>query len=60
MWGGTTKPGTCAVAKLKKFLTDPKNSAKAQEWARVLHISTDQIPSYLINSHPSYCVTTLS
>lgn len=47
VWGGTTKPGTCAVAKLKKFLTDPKNSAKAQEWARVLHISTDQIPSYI-------------
>ncbi|QIZ01496.2 DUF6777 domain-containing protein [Streptomyces sp. S1D4-11] len=47
VWGGSTKPGTCAVAKLKKFLTDPKNSAKAQEWARVLHISTDQIPSYI-------------
>lgn len=47
VWGGTTKPGTCAVTKLKKFLTDPKNSAKAQEWARVLHISTDQIPSYI-------------
>ncbi|MER5534075.1 DUF6777 domain-containing protein [Streptomyces mirabilis] len=47
VWGGTTKPGTCAVAKLKKFLTDPKNSAKAQEWARVLHISTDQIPGYI-------------
>ncbi|MFJ1610657.1 DUF6777 domain-containing protein [Streptomyces sp. NPDC088253] len=47
VWGGTTKPGTCAVAKLKKFLTDPKNSAKAQEWARVLRISTDQIPSYI-------------
>ncbi|MFF0042321.1 DUF6777 domain-containing protein [Streptomyces mirabilis] len=47
VWGGTTQPGTCAVAKLKKFLTDPKNSAKAQEWARVLHISTDQIPSYI-------------
>jgi hypothetical protein len=47
VWGGSTKPGTCAVAKLKKFLTDPKNSAKAQEWARVLHIGTDQIPSYI-------------
>ncbi|MGW1754608.1 DUF6777 domain-containing protein [Streptomyces mirabilis] len=47
VWGGTTQPGTCAVAKLKKFLTDPKNSAKAQEWARVLQINTDQIPSYI-------------
>ena len=47
VWGGSTKPGTCAVARLKKFLTDPKNSAKAQEWARVLHIGTDQIPSYI-------------
>lgn len=35
------------MAKLKKFLTDRKNSAKAQEWARVLEISTDQIPSYI-------------
>lgn len=47
LFGGSTKPGTCAVANLKKFLTDPKNSAKAQEWARVLHINTDQIPSYI-------------
>lgn len=47
IFGGSTQPGTCAVAKLKKFLTDRKNSAKAQEWARVLEISTDQIPSYI-------------
>ncbi|WP_189184378.1 PASTA domain-containing protein [Streptomyces albiflavescens] len=46
-FGGSTKPGTCVVAKLKKFLTAPENSAKAREWARVLHISTAEIPNYI-------------
>ncbi|WP_369252108.1 DUF6777 domain-containing protein [Streptomyces sp. R41] len=46
-FGGSTKPGTCVVAKLKKFLTAPENSAKAREWARILHISTAEIPNYI-------------
>ncbi|MFF4349852.1 DUF6777 domain-containing protein, partial [Streptomyces sp. NPDC001530] len=51
-FGGSTKPGTCVVAKLKKFLTDPKNSAKAQEWARVLHINPDRISGYIDHLTP--------
>jgi len=46
-FGGSTKPGTCVVAKLKKFLTAPENAAKAREWARALHIGTDDIPGYI-------------
>ncbi|WP_167459224.1 DUF6777 domain-containing protein [Streptomyces dengpaensis] len=46
-FGGSTKPGTCVVPQLKEFLTDPKNSAKAREWARVLHIDVDDIPGYI-------------
>ena len=41
------KPGTCDVQKLKNFLTAPENSAKAQEWARVLRITTEEIPGYI-------------
>ncbi|MFD4411181.1 DUF6777 domain-containing protein [Streptomyces sp. NPDC058476] len=51
-FGGSTKPGTCVVAKLKKFLTAPENSAKAREWARVLHIGTDEIPYYIDHLTP--------
>lgn len=46
-FGGSTKPGTCDAEKLKNFLTDSKNSAKAREWARVMNISTDQIPTHI-------------
>jgi hypothetical protein len=46
-FGGSTKPGTCAIAQLKKFLTAPENSAKAREWARVLHIEPDRISGYI-------------
>ncbi|WP_330302930.1 MULTISPECIES: DUF6777 domain-containing protein [unclassified Streptomyces] len=46
-FGGSTKPGTCVVAQLKKFLTAPENSAKAQEWARVLHIDPGEISGYI-------------
>ncbi|MEU9212664.1 DUF6777 domain-containing protein [Streptomyces sp. NPDC048415] len=46
-FGGSTKPGTCALAQLKKFLTAPENSAKAREWARVLHIEPDRISGYI-------------
>ncbi|MFC9843135.1 DUF6777 domain-containing protein [Streptomyces sp. NPDC060223] len=46
-FGGSTEPGTCDMAKLKNFLTDSKNSAKAREWARVRNISTDEIPGHI-------------
>ncbi|MGW3815793.1 DUF6777 domain-containing protein [Streptomyces sp. NPDC005046] len=46
-FGGSARPGTCAVGKLKKFLTDPKNSAKAREWAHVLNIRPAEIPGYV-------------
>ncbi|WP_327426989.1 DUF6777 domain-containing protein [Streptomyces sp. NBC_01236] len=46
-FGGSTKPGTCVVAQLKKFLTAPENSAKAHEWARVLHINPGEISGYI-------------
>ncbi|MFD5624969.1 DUF6777 domain-containing protein [Streptomyces sp. NPDC127072] len=46
-FGGSTKPGTCDVAKLKDFLTDDKNSAKAAEWARVRNIGTGEIPGHI-------------
>ncbi|MET7698296.1 DUF6777 domain-containing protein [Streptomyces sp. NPDC005485] len=47
VFGGSTKPGTCLVTKLRKFLTDPGNSAKAREWAKVLDIRQDQIGKYI-------------
>ncbi|MET8246903.1 DUF6777 domain-containing protein [Streptomyces sp. NPDC005202] len=47
LYGGTRKPTICDVARLKKFLTDPGNHRKAQAWADVLGITTDEIPSYL-------------
>ncbi|MFJ2832429.1 DUF6777 domain-containing protein [Streptomyces sp. NPDC087263] len=46
-FGGSTRPGTCDVEKLKNFLTDSKNSAKAQEWARIRNISTAEIPGHI-------------
>ncbi|MFI6335213.1 DUF6777 domain-containing protein [Streptomyces sp. NPDC050535] len=46
-FGGSTEPGTCDVEKLKNFLTDSKNSAKAREWARVRNIGTDEIPGHI-------------
>ncbi|GAA5036252.1 DUF6777 domain-containing protein [Streptomyces siamensis] len=51
-FGGSTKPGTCAVAKLKQFLTAPENSAKAKEWARALHIRPDMISGYIDHLTP--------
>ena len=47
LYGGTTKPTICDVAKLKRFLTDPANHQKAVAWSGVLGITTDQIPAYL-------------
>ncbi|WP_406836302.1 DUF6777 domain-containing protein [Streptomyces sp. AHU1] len=46
-FGGSARPGTCAVARLKEFLTDPENSARAREWARVLDIRPDGISGYV-------------
>ncbi|WP_329234985.1 PASTA domain-containing protein [Streptomyces canus] len=37
----------CDVAKLERFLTDPRNHKKAQAWAGVLNIGTDEIAEYL-------------
>ncbi|MFF3377319.1 DUF6777 domain-containing protein [Streptomyces sp. NPDC002680] len=47
LYGGTRKPTVCDVDKLKKFLTDPRNNRKAQEWARVVDIPQSGIPAYL-------------
>ncbi|WP_326673174.1 PASTA domain-containing protein [Streptomyces canus] len=37
----------CDVAKLERFLTDPRNHKKAQAWVGVLNIGTDEIAEYL-------------
>ncbi|MFE2068405.1 DUF6777 domain-containing protein [Streptomyces sp. NPDC059467] len=47
LYGGTRQPTICDVEKLKKFLTDPANHRKAQAWAGVFEISTEQIPDFL-------------
>ncbi|MFF7644997.1 DUF6777 domain-containing protein [Streptomyces canus] len=47
LYGGSKKPTVCDVTRLERFLTDPGNHAKAQAWADVLHIGTDEIPEYL-------------
>ncbi|MEU6224957.1 PASTA domain-containing protein [Streptomyces sp. NPDC047042] len=47
LYGGTTKPTVCDVARLRQFLTDPDNNRKAQEWARVVDIQQSGIPAYL-------------
>lgn len=52
LYGGTRKPRVCDVERLKKFLTDPKNSQKALEWVRVIGISPEEIERYLDNLTP--------
>lgn len=47
LYGGSKQPTVCDVARLKRFLTDPRNHKKAQAWAGVLNIGTDEIPEYL-------------
>ncbi|WP_328745363.1 PASTA domain-containing protein [Streptomyces sp. NBC_00285] len=47
LYGGSKQPTICDVAKLERFLTDPRNHKKAQAWAHVLNIGTDGIPEYL-------------
>ncbi|MGW4909029.1 DUF6777 domain-containing protein [Streptomyces sp. NPDC004270] len=47
LYGGTRQPTLCDVEKLKEFLTDPGNHRKAQAWAGVFGIGTEQIPDYL-------------
>ncbi|MBW8818735.1 MAG: hypothetical protein JF598_11005, partial [Streptomyces sp.] len=47
LYGGSKQPTICDVAKLERFLTDPRNHKKAQAWAGVLNIGTDGIPEYL-------------
>ncbi|MGW3288811.1 DUF6777 domain-containing protein [Streptomyces sp. NPDC001002] len=47
LYGGTREPTLCDVAKLKAFLTDPRNKQKAQAWATALDLTTAEIPDYL-------------
>ncbi|MET7693996.1 PASTA domain-containing protein [Streptomyces sp. NPDC005483] len=47
LYGGSKQPTICDVARLERFLTDPRNHKKAQAWADVLHIGTARIPEYL-------------
>ncbi|MET9457765.1 DUF6777 domain-containing protein [Streptomyces canus] len=47
LYGGSKQPTICDVAKLERFLTDPRNHQKAQAWAGVLNIGTAEIPEYL-------------
>ncbi|MFF0015021.1 DUF6777 domain-containing protein [Streptomyces sp. NPDC005374] len=47
LYGGSKQPTICDVATLQRFLTDPRNHKKAQAWAGVLDIGTDEIPEYL-------------
>ncbi|MFF7547722.1 DUF6777 domain-containing protein [Streptomyces canus] len=47
LYGGSKQPTICDVAKLERFLTDPGNHQKAQAWAGVLNVGTDEIPEYL-------------
>ncbi|WP_328980769.1 PASTA domain-containing protein [Streptomyces canus] len=47
LYGGSKQPTICDVAKLERFLTDPRNHKKAQAWAGVLNIGTEEIPEYL-------------
>jgi hypothetical protein len=47
LYGGSKQPTICDVAKLERFLTDPRNHKKALAWAGVLNIGTDEIPEYL-------------
>ncbi|KPI08725.1 PASTA domain containing protein [Actinobacteria bacterium OK074] len=47
LYGGSRQPTICDVDRLRKFLTDPANARKARAWAKVLHISTADIPHYI-------------
>ncbi|MGN9761624.1 DUF6777 domain-containing protein [Streptomyces sp. SD31] len=47
LYGGSKQPTICDVVRLKEFLTDPANARKAQTWAAVLSITTNEIPDYL-------------
>ncbi|MGP4088914.1 DUF6777 domain-containing protein [Streptomyces sp. KR55] len=47
LYGGTGEQRICDVARLKEFLTDPRNHRKAQAWATALDITTAEIPEYL-------------
>ncbi|MFF3336510.1 DUF6777 domain-containing protein [Streptomyces sp. NPDC002888] len=47
LYGGTKQPGICDVEQLKEFLADPRNDRKAQVWAGVFGITTEEIPGFL-------------
>ncbi|MEV6024966.1 PASTA domain-containing protein [Streptomyces sp. NPDC052036] len=47
LYGGSRTPTVCDVARLKEFLTDPRNDPKAKVWAQVEGIVQPEIPDYL-------------
>ncbi|MCH0570458.1 PASTA domain-containing protein [Streptomyces sp. MUM 136J] len=47
LYGGSRQPTVCDVDRLERFLTDPAQRRKAQVWAAVLGIRTDEISEYL-------------
>ncbi|MFJ8941303.1 DUF6777 domain-containing protein [Streptomyces sp. NPDC102365] len=47
LYGGTRNQRVCDIERLKNFLTDPENSQKAREWARIVGIPPARIGGYL-------------
>ncbi|MFJ5533309.1 DUF6777 domain-containing protein [Streptomyces sp. NPDC093261] len=47
LYGGSRTPTVCDIARLKEFLTDPRNDRKAKVWAQVEGIAQREIPDYL-------------
>jgi hypothetical protein len=47
LYGGSKQPTICDLEKLKGFLDDPTHARKAQAWASVLSLTTEEIPDYL-------------
>lgn len=47
LYGGSLNESVCDKGQLTAFLTDPANAAQAREWARVLDIPVDEIPSFI-------------
>ncbi|GIH22192.1 hypothetical protein Aph01nite_05020 [Acrocarpospora phusangensis] len=47
LYGGTRRKRVCDKERLIEYLTDPKNSTKAEAWARVRGIKVNAIPKYV-------------
>ncbi|WP_324617150.1 PASTA domain-containing protein [Streptomyces sp. NRRL S-37] len=47
LYGGTGKASICDVARLKRYLAEPRNDRKARAWAGALDLRKDEIPGYL-------------